>query len=111
MALTNFYRHFRKILPGFLYTGTKQMKEDMMDMDKLSFEPSTHLEYTSDDSLLDRDGGSHHHHHQSSSYDAPSTSYKTAESSGTPLTKFLGLTGTTSQNIQVSVIELMFVEN
>ena len=108
MALSNFYSHFRKILPGFLYTGTKQLKEDMMDMDKLSFEPSTHLEYTSDDSLLDRDGGSHHHQHQSSSYDAPSTSYKTAESSGTPLTKFLGLTGTTSQNIQVSV---MFVEN
>ena len=49
---------------------------------------------------MDRDG-SHHHHEHTSSYEAPSTSYKTAESS--PLTKFLGLTGTTSQNIQLGL--------
>ena len=48
---------FRKILPGFLYTGTKQMKDDMLSMES-PFEPSTHLEYTTGslaaDGLLDR---------------------------------------------------------
>jgi len=94
----------RKILPGFLYTGTKQMKEDMLKLDEIPFEPSTHLEYSSAPDiggLLDRDGSSHHHHEHTSSYEAPSTSYKTAESS--PLTKFLGLTGTTSQDIQLGL--------
>ena len=83
----------RKILPGFLYSGTKPSTSQSFSPIKTSYSESKAKQGfdSTEPSYSERE------------YQASGSSYSSSSSTGNPVSKFLGLTGTTSQDIQVNI--------